>query len=160
MCGKPASTEALVEGVRLAVCMRCSRFGKEIRQRPQPAPGRGYSGKAAITLPSIEFDVLDDAGQMVLKAREALGLSRHELAANIFVSEGELSRIEDGSLKPREQVARKLEHELKIKIITQKKAGNNDEQGEVSLSKIRDHSSSAPKGRGLTLADVVSIKPK
>ncbi len=154
LCGKPAVKEALVEGARVSVCERCARFGKEIRlQRPVFA-----SPSHARVAPIAEYSLADGYGRAISAAREKHGLTREQLAKKLFISEHELERIEGEKLAPREQVARKLELELKIKLVSEIAASESTMATESSLEKMRDHHVS--RGKELTLADIVSIKRK
>ncbi len=112
VCGRPAQTEAFLEGARVWLCNNCLRFGRavEVRRpaasRPAPAPTGGG-----------EVGVVDGFGAAVRRGREAKRLSVAELARKIFVNEKELAKIEREELVPAEGVARKLERELGVKVL-------------------------------------------
>ena len=112
MCGKPASTEAFLEGARVWLCAKCMRFGKAVAVRLK-APQARAGG-------SVELGEIDDPGGAVKRAREARRISVGDLAKKIFVNEKELMKIERGELVPSEGVARKLERELGIKLLETK----------------------------------------
>ncbi len=159
LCGKPASTEAMVEGARVSVCLGCARFGTQIKRPIAP----GLPGKQPFT-PLPEHSIADGFGKIISRARENAGLSRHELAGKIFIDEHELARIEEEKLKPREQIARKLEQELKITIITT--GAQNAAQtpaavdNHAELEKLMRQSASRGNTGGTSLADIVTIKRK
>lgn len=146
ICGRPATTKAIVEGATLSVCARCVSYGRElsaptIRRPNQPRP-------------LIELEVAEGYGRIVRQARERAGLTRQELARKLFILENVLERIENEHLKPAEAVARKLEKELGITLLGPRGA-DEDQQKARSFS-----SAGQPAGRGLTLADMVEIKKK
>ena len=112
VCGKPASTEAFLEGARVWLCAKCLRFGKTVAVRPRMPQARlGSSG---------EMEEIENPGEAVKRAREARRISVGDLAKKIFVNEKELMKIERGELVPSEGVARKLERELGIKLLETK----------------------------------------
>jgi len=143
ICGRPATTKAIVEGATLSVCARCVAYGRElsapaIRRPNQPRP-------------MVELEAVEGYGRTVRQARERAGLTRLELARKLFILENVLERIENEHLAPNEAVARKLEKELGITLL-----GSRD-SGEKSKPLSTGGQSS---GRGLTLADMVEIKKK
>lgn len=109
VCGKPASTEAFLEGARVWLCANCLKFGRAVavRQRPAPTGPVGFG----------EVNAVEGFGQLIKRAREARKISAGDLARKIFVNEKELVRIERGGLVPSEGVARKLERELGIRLL-------------------------------------------
>ncbi len=64
-----------------------------------------------------ELEVVDDYAERIRRARERLGWSRKVLAEKVRVSENVIRRIEDGSLVPPIDLARKLEKVLGIKLL-------------------------------------------
>ncbi|MFQ5406500.1 MAG: helix-turn-helix domain-containing protein [Candidatus Micrarchaeia archaeon] len=141
LCGKPAVAQAKVEGATVGVCKSCASFGQVI-EKPKPV----FAFKKSFKAPK-QFSIVEDYGGLIKKAREKKGLSRNDLAKKIFVTDGELARIEEEHLAPREKVARKLEKELNIVLAS------------VEVEE-ETTSSSAGSSRGLTLADLVTIKKK
>ncbi len=145
ICGKPAVTSAIVEGARLSVCERCVSYGREL------APKAAAFGRKTASRPPAELEVIEDYGKIVVQARERAGMSRQGLARKLFVFESVLSRVEEGKLKPSVELSKKLEESLGITLLEERKP----EQGRVETIRQERH-----QGRGLTLADVVSIKKK
>jgi putative transcription factor len=117
---------------------------------------------APIARPLAEYSLAEGYGRTVVEAREKHGLSRDDLAKKLFISEHELARIEEEKLKPREQIARKLERELRIKLVSEATAATQGGEVESSkdLEKMRLKNITGSGGSGLSLADVVSIKHK
>ena len=143
ICGRPATTKAIVEGATLSVCARCVSYGRELCA---PTIRRPNAPR-----PMVELEVIEGYGRTVRQARERAGLTRMELARKLFIVENVLERIESEHLKPNEAVAKKLEKELGITLL-----GSRDED----KPQAKSFSSGQPSGRGLTLADLVEIKKK
>jgi len=146
ICGRPATTKAIVEGATLSVCARCVSYGRELSA---PTIRRPNAPR-----PMVELEVAEGYGRIVRQARERAGLTRQELARKLFILENVLERIENEHLKPNEAVAKKLEKELGISLLGPR---NGDEE----RSQPKSFSSAGQSsGRGLTLADLVEIKKK
>ena len=146
ICGRPATTKAIVEGATLSVCIGCARYGRELSAPTARKPRQAR--------PMVELEVAEGYGRMVRKARERSGLTRQELARKLFILENVLERIENEHLKPNEAVARKLEKELGITLLGPRGADEERPQAKPFPA------GGQPAGRGLTLADLVEIKKK
>ena len=109
ICGRPATTKAIIEGATLSVCARCVQYGRELSA---PATRRPQQSR-----PMVELEVVEGYGRIVRQARERAGLTRQELARKLFILENVLERIENEHLKPNEAVAKKLEKELGITLL-------------------------------------------
>ncbi len=80
---------------------------------------------------------------LIKTARESMGMSRDALARTVGVKESVLRRIESGQLIPDEQLARKLERVLGVKLL-------------VPAEHVE--TPSKPSKYELTLGDVVEIR--
>jgi putative transcription factor len=148
-----------IEGARLQVCFKCRSLGKTIREPGAPSRGfggglqgkSGYSAQPRLSGPSMrmEFELVENYGQIVRSAREQMGLPLGVLAEKIAEKESFLERIEKQKTSPPISVAKKLEKELGIKILEE----TGEEEGD---SKPLKKSSSA----GLTLGDILEIEKK
>ena len=137
MCGEEIRGPAklvLVEGAELSVCSRCGRFGTEVQQVRRTdirAPLRG-PGARTVTVPAagtvpvrhkrdmfdfIEGDIVDDYAARIRHAREAKGLSQKDLAMQMKEKEHLIRKIENSELIPEEDVRKKLEKALAIRLI-------------------------------------------
>lgn len=128
--------------------MQAGKIGT-IQQQKSASP---YFQKSA--RPHIDFIAVEGYGRLIKKSREALHLSRKQLANTLFISENVIERLEDEALKPERRVAEKLEQFLKIKIIREdvkSKAESPADEAEKT-----PHESGSPGG--LTLADVLDVK--
>ena len=90
-------------------------------------------------------DFVPEYGRKIREARESMGLSPEDLGARIKEKSALLRKIEREEITPEDEVRKKLEKELKIKL--------TDEVSETSVK-------SGGHGRGLTLGDIASIKRK
>jgi len=152
MCGKEAELyDALVEGIRLNVCEKCSKFGKILKKQIQDpvktarAEGFGSTAKFSGKEPGVETVelIVSDYGKRVKEKREKMGLKQIELAKNIAEKESLIHKIESGHAEPNVAVAKKLERFLKIRLIK-----------ETEIKKTNLKASSG----NLTIGDIIDVK--
>ncbi|HUW86425.1 MAG TPA: multiprotein bridging factor aMBF1 [Methanoregula sp.] len=136
MCGETIrGTPKLVriEGAELQVCTKCEKFGTEVQQprrkdliRPvsSAAPRSGASPGAVPPVRRkrdlfdyMEGDIVDDYAARIRKARMDKGLSSKDLAMQIKEREHLIKKIENSELIPEEDVRKKLEKILEIRLI-------------------------------------------
>lgn len=91
------------------------------------------------------MELVPEFGRKIREARESLGLSPEELGAKIKERAALLRKIEREEISPEDEIRKKLERELNIKLTDQ-------------ASEARVKASSA--SRGLTLGDIASIRRK
>ncbi|MEK6954917.1 MAG: multiprotein bridging factor aMBF1 [Candidatus Micrarchaeota archaeon] len=158
ICGNPAMGEAIVEGARVQVCGVCVKYGKPVSS---PIPSRPISNTSAKTSQTIstaishEYSVVDGYGKIIAHAREKMGLTRHQLANTLFITENVIERLEAEHLKPEHKVAQKIEKFLTIKLLEENIPGKVDKLREEMLSDFQG------KGKdSFTVADVIDIKTK
>ena len=136
MCGETirgAAKLVRVEGAELQVCTKCEKFGTEVQQvrrtdivRPSaaaPRPGR----TATVVVPAdrrkrdlfdyMEGEIVEDYAARIRKARMDKGLSSKDLAMQIKEREHLIKKIENSELIPEEDVRKKLEKILEIRLI-------------------------------------------
>ncbi|MFY9800290.1 MAG: multiprotein bridging factor aMBF1 [Methanoregula sp.] len=136
MCGETirgAAKLVRIEGAELQVCNRCEKFGTEVQQvrrtdlvRPGAAPPRpGRSATAAVPAERrkrdlfdyMEGEIVEDYAARIRKARMDKGLSSKDLAMMIKEREHLIKKIENSELMPEEDVRKKLEKVLEIRLI-------------------------------------------
>lgn len=121
-----------VEGAELQVCSKCGKFGTEVQQprrtdvqRPAARPAQGARAQAA-TAPAqrkrdmfdyMEGEIVEDYADRVRRSRMEKGLSQKDLALQLMVRELLIKKIEKGELIPEEEVRKKLEKVLGIKLV-------------------------------------------
>jgi putative transcription factor len=158
VCGRKIHTEpirAVIEGAKLTVCVECSKHGKVIVHEEtaasQPSPTKSYvhipviMKKPPATQVQITTEVVDGYATKIRAAREKLGLSHEDLGKKINEKASLLRHIETGKIAPNNQLAGKLEHALKIKLMVP-----------IADEKV----ASVPKkaaNEGLTLGDLIEM---
>jgi len=155
ICGAEISgapQRIVIDGSTLDVCRGCARFGKP-EDKWSPVTRKMVPVERAFTVrrprPRDHFkdlvELVPEFGRRIREAREALGLSTEELGARIKEKAPLLKKIEREDISPEDEVRKKLERELKIKL--------TDQASEAGPR-------SAGAGRGLTLGDIASIRRK
>jgi len=141
VCGHKIHSEpitAVIEGARLTVCVECSKHGKILQQEeislPKIAIGPSRKPQTPITMvqkkpPTVSVQITQELTEAysnkIRVAREKLGLTHEELGKKINEKSSVLRNLEVGKMAPNNQLASKLEHMLKIKLlvpITEEKA--------------------------------------
>jgi len=136
MCGETirgAAKLVRVEGAELQVCTKCEKFGTEVQQvrrtdivRPgaaAPRPGRTVTTvvpadrRKRDLFDYMEGEIVEDYAARIRKARMDKGLSTKDLAMQIKEREHLLKKIENSELIPEEDVRKKLEKVLEIRLI-------------------------------------------
>ena len=123
-----------VEGAELQVCSKCEKYGTEIQQKRGPAAGRPVSRQPGSSAPApvpgtrpayrkrdlfdyMEGDLVDDYASRIRKARMDKGLSQKDLAMQMKEKEHLIKKIENGELMPEDDVRKKIEKVLEIRLI-------------------------------------------
>ena len=107
-----------VEGTRLMLCDRCSRFGEEIRPAtirrvPRPRSSGTAPGRSPV---QPEYDLASDFPDRLRRAREAHGWKREELARRINEKLSVLEKLEKGKMRPPDALVAKLERTLEVRL--------------------------------------------
>ena len=111
LCGKEAPLiTAMVEGSQMEVCLPCGKFGK-IVSRPIQARKQVVQTKEIIETITPNFAIL------IRQAREKTGETQADFAKRLNEKESLMHKLENGSMKPSIEMARKLEKLLKIKLV-------------------------------------------
>ena len=126
--GKPCT--AIIEGARLTVCGECAKHGKIVyeqrprqpsiitKRKPTPLSTRSTTRKPPQPPPpETGTELVENYQAKIRQAREKLGLSHENLGKKINEKVSLLRKIETGKMKPNNQLATRLEHTLKIKLI-------------------------------------------
>ena len=158
VCGHKIHTEpiiAVIEGAKLTVCVECSKHGKIIHQEeialPKPdlkkpqTPVMVVQKKPVVANVQITQELAQDYANKIRAAREKLALTHEELGKKINEKASVLRNLEAGKMEPNNQLASKLEHMLKIKLLVP-----------ISQEKVP---APAPKysNQELTLGDIIKI---
>jgi putative transcription factor len=153
MCGAnvPRTRRIQIDRSILNVGPECERFGKVIEGPAAKAPTvpgnvpmamekrRRQQPKDVFAAQEMQLELVEDFAQRIRMGRERKGLTRQELGARVGEREVVMGRIENGALHPTDDVARKLERELGIKLFEPVAAGTTQ----------------ASKTRAMTLGDML-----
>lgn len=131
LCGKDCSGHckpALVDGVRMMLCPGCMKHGKGVKQiRGTPSHvqrsllRRQRRHREKDVYQKMDREIIDDWGSVIKKARQKKGLTREKLGFNIGERTVTVSKIENGELRPSDDVAKKIEKELAISLFEEVK---------------------------------------
>jgi putative transcription factor len=144
---------AIIEGARLTVCVECSKHGKIVYEEPAAprqvikkaqAPIGMVQRKPMTSNVQITQEVTEDYANTIRVAREKLGLTHEELGKRINEKASVLRNLETGKMAPNNQLASKLEHMLKIKLL-------------VPISEEKGTPLPRSASQELTLGDVIQI---
>ena len=157
ICGtdiKGPSSKIIIDGSELTACPRCSQYGKNVEKRAPvsrkvspvaPVTQRRSSRPTGKRPDAMSDELVDDYDHIIREAREKKQLSHEELALRIKEKATLIKKLERGEIVPEEDVRKKLERELNIRLT--ERGGEDDWSGE-RLNK------------GTTLGDIVTIKKK
>lgn len=151
LCGKDCGGSckpALVDGVRMMLCPGCMKHGKgvkEIRGTPEHVHRslirRQRRHQEKDVYQKMNREIISDWGSVIKGARQKKGLTREKLGFNIGERTVTISKIENGELRPSDDVAKKLEKELSIILFEE-------------VKEVHTQVSQKP-GQGLTLGDFI-----
>lgn len=155
--GNPLTAE--IEGARLTVCTECSKHGRIVPREEMKLKATSPNQKAKLitTVPArkkpeakveITQEVVEGYPLKIRQAREKLGLSHEDLAKKINEKESVIRKLETGKIEPNDMLVTKLEHALKIKLLTP----ISQEEGKKETLK--------PPSRELTLGDLIQLGKK
>jgi putative transcription factor len=131
-----------VEGSTLVACAGCARMGVDLGGAN---PAFVAAGKR-VRREDPEIIMVDGYGALIKDARTKRGLKQEELARKIFEPDSTISKLEAEKMTPPEEVARKLEKTLGIKLI--------ELVTHVPVERDRE------SNKSLTLGDVVNIRKR
>ena len=154
MCGREERLiKADVEGVELKVCRGCSKYGvvKRVNKvnfgnNKSGSFKRGFSNKNKGNRP--EYRIVSNYSSLIRSAREDKGMSQEDFAKLLNERESVIAKWENGTLRPRLDIARKLGRLLKVSFIRTKK---EDEKVEIKHKKKSD---------GFTLGDFIKVRKR
>ncbi len=141
-----------IEGAELCVCARCAKHGTEVQQSRRK--GSIQQRSTGVAVPQVrrkprdvfdlmEGEIVDDYADRIRIAREGKAWSTLDLARAIKEREILVKKIEKGDLIPEDDVRRKLEKALGIRLI----------------DAAEDSTSTGGPGRvTMTVGDVISFK--
>ncbi len=165
VCGHKIHTDpitAIIEGARLTVCVECSKHGKIVAQDDYPPKAKSFTAtkptphtpilvhkKTEVPKVQITQEIIEDYSIKIRQAREKLGLTHEELGKKINEKSSVIGNLETGKMEPNNILATKLEHALKIKLLT---PVTEEKAPQQPLSKKAD--------REMTLGDLIQFDSK
>lgn len=155
--GKPH--KAIIEGAKLTVCGKCAEHGKilqkEEKNKPKtyrkskPKPRKTRRRKTTQLSVEGTLELVDDFDVKIRQAREKQGLSQIDLGRKIKEKVSVLKKLETGKMPPDNQLAKKLEHTLNIKLLVP-----------ASEKKVPKTEIPSSRSRERTLGDLIKLNKK
>jgi len=154
LCGMESSgcRPALVDGVRMMLCPGCMKHGKGVKD---VAPvdvqksilRRIKRPREKDVYVEMDKELVSGWNDIIKRARKKKGISREKLGFIIGERTITISKIENGDLRPSDEVVGKLEKELGVTLIEKINEVPNITSGSRSVS-------------GLTLGDFLKTENK
>mgnify|MGYP000990052672 CR=1 FL=1 len=137
MCGKDSDfvRTIFLEGAQLKVCKECAHFGESPEGKGASKKGKGGAAppNRAVVSERLQarerrmrsrdvfqeetvVDLVTDYDKVIREARMARGLKQDELASKVNERSSVIAQLESGSMRPSDQLIKKLERELNIKL--------------------------------------------
>jgi putative transcription factor len=136
MCGKESDfiRTIFLEGAQLKVCKECSRFGESSEGKSSSKKGKGGAApNRAVVAERLQarerrmrsrdvfqeetvIDLVPEYDKVIREARAERGLKQDELASLVNERSSVIAQLENGSMRPSDQLIKKLERELNIKL--------------------------------------------
>jgi len=148
------SQRVRIEGTTLEVCPKCAQHGRTISVQRTPSTTQKTapattSRAAPVKRPrhdifdALKEELITDLNALIKQARENARLTIDELADKINEKASLIRKIERGDIHPEDNVRKKLEHTLHIRLTEQlasgeyKRAGGNKETtlGDIAIIK-------------------------
>lgn len=159
ICGAQVSGKPhhiIIDRAEMDVCDRCKGFGKEAEKRtPVTSIRRGTpatNDMSTVPVRRVRRDLFDkmkdqlieDYADKIKNARESKHMTQEELAAKILEKVNILRKVERGELVPEEDLIKKLERALDVKLT--EGVAEPESQGRKGESRV------------LTLGDLIKVK--
>ncbi|OLS22801.1 MAG: hypothetical protein HeimC3_27440 [Candidatus Heimdallarchaeota archaeon LC_3] len=176
LCGieNPFVKKYLIEGAEVNACPSCGKFGKPVQTLSRksysktsfrgssggrPPPNRfGSSGggrRSGYSPPNRRKDeafLVENFGTLIQQTRERLGLTRKDVSESLFIRENLLARVESGKIRPKDDLIKKLEKILEIKLV--------EDSSQTTVTGNYNQKDSSNQSRTLTLGDFARIRKK
>jgi putative transcription factor len=131
LCGRECKggKEAIIDGAKMFVCPDCIKFAEGQEQQEPVHAINPPKAKPVFTKkkPGLERDIFKDKGMekdlvinwnhLIEQARKKKGLTREELGFKIGERTVTIAKLENGDLRPSDQIIAKLEKELGVSLL-------------------------------------------
>lgn len=156
MCGKQVGTRRyMVDGTVMNLGMCCSKYGTALDGPAAPAGSKaaveqnlqrraGRQRSRDVFSEQETWDLVEDYGQRVRKAREQRGWDHARLGDKVSARVPELRQVEANQLRPSDRLAKALEKELQITLL---------EKVDATAPKVSGQKKGG--GSGLTIGDLL-----
>ena len=155
VCGREirgSGFRRVIDGAKLIVCSKCAKLGVSdwSEDKPptvrkvvtKPKPRRVKRKTSGI---EEELELIEGFGEIIREARRKRGLKHEDLGKMIGEKASVLKRVEKEKMIPDQNLTRKLEHTLHIKLLVK-----TSSIGKIDIPPVRSN--------GLTLGDIVKLK--
>jgi len=150
LCGRECTCRpAIVDGVKMMVCPGCMKHGSAVAvSSPAEPPSRKpileriKRPKQKDVYKDMDKELVSNWNEIIKSARQKKGLTREQLGFKIGERTVTISKIENGDLRPSDDVAKKLEKELGISLFEE-------------VSSAPSYMTGSSSGGGLTLGDFI-----
>lgn len=148
MCGKESFLiTADVEGVDLKVCKVCSKYG-EVQSSGSFSKRKPFFKKKFQRQEGPVYKVVRNYSALIRSAREAKEMSQKDFAKFLNERESVIAKWESGALKPRNDVAKRLEKVLNLTLLEKE---SKDDSKEVKMKKVKSE---------FTLGDFIKVRKR
>ena len=137
----------------MEVCLQCSKYGEIVRKPEARLERIDFRTKGHAPRPKKSFDaseaeeeIVSNFAEIIRQKREGLGLTQKEFSLKVNERESIIQSIEKGKITPSDELAKKLERILGIKLMQKKEKEN------IALSKAGNHV--------MTIGDMIKIRKR
>ena len=133
MCGRESKglREAIIDGAKMRVCSDCVKYAEGYVEEPviksppvrtaRLVPSRPRKTVQKDIYKTMEKELVSNWSKIIEEARQKKGLTREELGFRIGERIVTIAKIENGDLRPSDQMITKLEKELGISLLEEVK---------------------------------------
>lgn len=170
MCGKNGSLfRTKVEGSELLLCNNCSGYGNKLGGRPNSIKFlKNFSDSndkivraSNKYIHNQDLELVSDFCQKIQRSRSKRNMTQEQFANLLKERVSVIQKWESGQLKPRIEIAKKLERSLNLTLIRKIGSENNSENSNDTKEDQNDSfvSKNIKKGAdGFTLGDFVKVR--
>lgn len=142
LCGKEIKKAYRVkmDGVILDVCEECKQYADEVLGIVEEKKEKSQTSKKPIKEEIFEeIEIVEDYGKIIKEKRVEMGLSIEDFSRILNEKESVIKRIEEEKMLPPEELAKKIERLLGIKLfkkVEKKIVESNKKDRELTIGDI------------------------